>query len=221
MGKVTESLLKGLSGKIGNLVFYQSNGETYVRKAPGKQSNSVKSQTSELKRMSQDVMKQTHAFLKNFRILVQFGFQEWEKGARKPYHAAVSHMSKYAFSFKDDTAWKELDLSLVKFSKGSLLGPENPIAEKVSDGIKFTWKDNSGQAGAKGTDAAFIVLIHEDRKSHRYCLLGAKRFSQTHILDLSVNNLSEKWYAYLAFSQENPWTKKRIFSDMEYLGEVL
>lgn len=220
MGKVTESFLKGLSGKIGNLVFYQSKGETYVRKAPGKQSKSVKARTSELKRISQDVMKQTHAFLKQFRHLVQFGFQEWEEGARKPYHAAVSHISKHSFSFKGETAWKELDLALVKFSKGSLLGAENPKAQKVAEGIKFSWEDNSNQAGSKANDAAFVVLINEDRIQNRYCFIGASRSSKAHILTLSEEELPKKWYAYLAFSQENPWTKKRILSDMAYLGEI-
>ena len=35
MGKVTDGVLGGISGKVGNLVFYQVDGETLVRTKPG------------------------------------------------------------------------------------------------------------------------------------------------------------------------------------------
>lgn len=220
MGKVTDSLLKGLSGKIGGLVFYQLNGETYVRKAPGKQSKAVKGRTSELKQISQDVIRQTHQFLKFFTPLLEFGYQEWGRGGRKPYHAAVSYTIKHSFSFVGNTAWKKLDLSLLKFSRGSLLGPENPIVERVSHGVRFSWQDNSNQAGSKPTDASFLVLVHPDQERSRYCLLGETRSKGAHVLPLSEMDLNESWHVYLAFSQENPWTRSRVFSDMKYLGVI-
>lgn len=82
MGKANDPSQKGLSGKIGNLVYYQRNGETYVRAAPGKQSKATKAKTSEPKRISQDVVRQTHAFLKNYKHLVRFGYQEHAVGAK-------------------------------------------------------------------------------------------------------------------------------------------
>ena len=220
MGKVTDSVLKGLSGKVGGLVFYQSNGETYVRKAPGKQSKAVKARTSEPKRISQDVIRQTHQFLKFFTHLVEFGYKDFERGARKPYHAAVSYTIKHSFSFVEDTAWKKLDLSLVKFSQGSLLGPDNPGVERVPDGVRFSWQDNSNQAGSLPTDASFVVLVHPDQERSRFCLIGNARSREAYVLALSEKDRNENWHAYLAFSQENPWTKTRIFSTMKYLGMI-
>lgn len=221
MGRVKGSLLEGIRGKVGNLVFYEYNGETYVRKAPGKQSKSVKAKTSLLKRQSQSVIKQTHTFLKYFTHLLRFGYQDLEVGGRKPYHAAVSYTSKNCFRFVEKgNPQKVLDISLVKFSQGSLLGPQNAVASREGGGIQFTWRNNAWEVNAKPTDQAFVILIHEDREKSRWEFLGSFREKESHFLEVPFLSESEKWHAYLSFSQENPWTKKRAFSDSVYLGEV-
>ena len=221
MGKVTDALLKGISGRIGNLVFYQENGETFVRKAPGKQSKEVKAKTSELKRISQDVMRQTHGFLRNFKHILKFGYQEWSKGAKKPYHEAVSFTSKHSFVFRDEvSAWKILDPSLVKFSRGGLPLPEEAWVEREEGGIRFSWKNVDLPSSAKPTDQAFLILVNENLINSVWEFHGATRENESHFLAVPFLKEEERWHAYLAFSQENLWTKKRTFSDTLYLGMV-
>ncbi|GMQ30670.1 DUF6266 family protein [Algoriphagus confluentis] len=220
MGKANDPSLKGLSGKIGNLVYYQRNGETYVRAAPGKQSKATKAKTSEPKRISQDVVRQTHAFLKNYKHLVRFGYQEHAVGAKTAYHRAASYTIKNSFDYRPESAWKVLDISKVRISLGDLTGPEEATASREGTGVRFTWRDNSWEGSAKPSDEAFVVLIHESRAGSRFVYQGSRRSERSHFLNLDGADPNAKWHAFLAFSQENEYSKKRFLSNSVYLGEV-
>tara|TARA_R110002020_G_scaffold340462_1_gene555332 strand:+ start:770 stop:1432 length:663 start_codon:yes stop_codon:yes gene_type:complete len=220
MARITKSILEGLSGSVGDLIFYKVGGVTYARRKPGKQSKSTKARTSERKRNSQSVSTQTQKFLKNITHILRFGYQNFENGASRPYHAAVSYTMKNSFKFLGTSASKVLDISLVKVSRGSLLGPQDPKVERVPEGIKFMWTDNSLQAAAKSTDNVFVFLLsaEENGSGSDWEFLGNTRDKEAHTL-LPPNN-SSQWHAWIAFSQENPWTKKRDLSDSVYLGIV-
>lgn len=216
MARITNSLLEGISGSLGNLVFYQVGGKTYSRSKPGKQSKATKAKTSFTKRQSQSVNKQTHDFLKRITHILRFGYQNYSDGARRPYHAAVSYTSKNSFRFEGDK--KVLDISLVKVSRGSLLGPQDPKVQRVEGGIEFSWTDNSWQSAAKPSDQVFVFLLSEQEIGMNWEFLGSRREMGSHIL--MTPSKDSIWHAWISFSQENPWTKKRDLSDSVYLGKV-
>ncbi|MFC5625660.1 DUF6266 family protein [Algoriphagus winogradskyi] len=222
MARITNSILEGLSGSVGELVFYKVGGKTYSRRKPGKQSKTTKAKTSERKRNSQSVTTQTQKFLKNIAHVLRFGYQNFENGASRPYHAAVSYTMKNSFKFEGTTASKMLDISLVKVSRGSLLGPQDPKVERVPEGIKFTWTDNSWQAAATPYDNVFVFLLSSEgiQSGSEWEFLGNTRDKGSHVLPVSSVLDHTKWHAWIAFSQENPWTKKKDLSDSVYLGIV-
>ena len=222
MARITNSILEGISGSVGDLIFYKVGGVTYTRRKPGKQSKSTKAKTSERKRNSQSVSTQTQKFLKNITHILRFGYQNFENGASRPYHAAVSYTMKNSFKFVGTSASKVLDISLVKVSRGSLLGPQDPKVERVPEGIKFTWIDNSWQAAAKPQDQVFVFLLsaEENGTGSKWEFLGNTRDKGNHVLPVSSVLAETKWHAWIAFSQENPWTKKRDLSDSVYLGII-
>ena len=218
MARVTNSILEGLSGSVGDLIFYKVGGVTYTRRKPGKQSKATKAKTSVIKRRSQSVSTQSHNFLKNITHILRFGYQNHENGASRAYHAAVSYTMKNSFKFEGNS--KLLDVSLVKVSRGSLLGPQNPKVERASEGIRFTWTDNSWQAAATPYDNAFVFLLSSEGNGSEWEFLGNTRDKENHVLPISPALNDVKWHAWIAFSQENPWTKKRNLSDSVYLGIV-
>lgn len=218
MARITSSILEGLSGSIGELVFYKVDGKTYSRRKPGKQSKATKAKTSPAKRRSQSVMSQTHAFLKNITHILRFGYQTHTDGASRPYHAAVSYTSKNCFKFEGNS--KVLDIGLVKVSMGTLLGPQDPKAVRVSDGVEFSWTDNSEQGSARFSDQAFVVLYSTSGQGSEWVFLGSSRSIEKHKLPFKNSSSNSQWHAWIAFSQENPWTKKRTLSDSVYLGIV-
>lgn len=50
------------------------------------------------------------------------------------------------------------------------------------------------------------------------CKVGNTREKESHTILPHTN--STQWHAWIAFSQENPWMKKRDLSDSVYLGIV-
>lgn len=150
--------------------------------------------------------------------ILRFGYQTHTDGASRPYHAAVSYTSKNCFKLEGDS--KVLDISLVKVSRGSLMGPQDPKAVRVSDGVEFSWTDNSMQGSAKFSDQAFVVLHSTSGSGSEWVYLGNSRSIGKHKLPFKISNSDTQWHAWIAFSQENPWTKKRTLSDSVYLGIV-
>ncbi|WP_194776880.1 DUF6266 family protein [Pararhodonellum marinum] len=218
MAKVIHSPGGTFNGKVGNLVFYQVGGQTYFRKAPSKQTKAQKQKVSPLKKISQDKMGMTQRYLKPLIKVIAFGFQEFEAGARRAYHACVSHTKAHCFVQETDAFY--IDPALFKVSKGSLMPPQNASAEKAAEGITFTWKDNSWISSAKPFDKAFVVLYNPEKKQVHWEFLGRTRETGQHILALHPMHTEGPWDVYLAFSQEQARTKKRMLSDSVYLGKM-
>lgn len=217
MAKVIDSPSGTLNGKIGGLVYYQIDGKTYVRKAPPKQTKSQKKKVSRLKKLSQDKMAMTQRYLKPLTKVIAFGYQEFANGARRPYHACVSYTKSHCFVH--DVEGFYIDSALVKMSRGSLFPPDEAKAEITGDGIKITWSDNSWRSSARPFDQMFLILYNPESQRVEWEFLGSFRKSCQHFFSLKPSQLDVQWNIYLAFSQENTRTKKRILSDSVYLGK--
>lgn len=218
MAKVIDALTRHFRGKIGELVFYQVGGETYVRKAPPKQSKRQKQNVSQLKKHSQDKMAMTQKFLKVLTQAIAFGYQEFKVGARRPYHACVSYTKAHCFIPEGDSF--KIDPSLFKISRGSLLPPENASVVKMEGGLEFRWNDNSWISSAKPWDKAFIVLYNPTEQKVLWESAGSVREKENHYFELTELQQQEQWHVYIAFSQDIPWGKRTILSDSVYLGFI-
>ncbi|WP_194972659.1 DUF6266 family protein [Aquiflexum lacus] len=216
MAKVIESTAGIFNGKIGGIVYYQVGGKTYVRKAPPKQTKAQKKNVSPLKKLYQNKMTLTQSYLKPLTKAIAFGFQEFENGARRPFHACVSYTLNNCFV--SDGLKFAIDPSLFKISQGSLLPPENAKAEKVEDGIEISWNNDSQTSNAKPWDKAFIVLHNPERNLATYIMLGNDRSSKSQFIPLASKKLNSNWHVYLAFSQEQSHNGKMLVSDSVYLG---
>ncbi|MBN7813011.1 hypothetical protein J0A68_18790 [Algoriphagus sp. H41] len=173
---------------------------------------------SPINERSQGMFSAVHDYLKGLTQVIRFGFQGEANGARHAYHACVSFTRMNCFSLTGQEY--QIDPALFKISRGTLMGPENPKAERTSEGVMFTWKDNSWTSSAKPQDIAFLV-IHNPKQKIAYCEeMGSTRSQEEHLLSYKFGNSGGEWHAYLAFSQENPRAKKLILSDSVYLGIV-
>jgi hypothetical protein len=218
MASVNDSSGGTFNGKVGGLVYYQVGGKTYVRQAPPKQTKAKKQKTSELKMLYQSKMTLTQRHLKSLTGAIAFGYQNKAVGARRPFHACVSYTLKN--SFLADGKYFALDPSLFKISRGNLLPPQNPKAERIDNGILVTWDNNSHVSNSKPCDKAFIVLHNPENLSSKLVLFGNDRSSESEIFPLSVNRLKNKWHVYLAFSQEQTKSGELLLSDSVYLGRL-
>ena len=218
MASVNDSSGGTFNGKVGGLVYYQVGGKTYVRQAPPKQTKAKKEKTSELKMLYQSKMTLTQRHLKSLTTAIAFGFQNYAVGAKRPFHACVSYT--LLNGFLEDGKSFALDPSLFKISRGNLLQPHNPKAEKTEDGILVTWDNNSYVSNSKPWDKAFIVLHNPEEMISEYVIFGNDRSSESHLFPLSVNSLKGKWHVYLAFNQEQTKSGEMLLSDSVYLGLI-
>jgi hypothetical protein len=220
MARVANTLLNGIQGTMGDMIFYQINGVTYTRKKPGKRTNAQKKwmKKSPLNERSQGMFTMVQKYLKTLRRAIAFGYQEHTFGASLPYHACVSYTRKNCFALDGEDY--RIDPSLIKVSRGSLLPPEDAKAERGGEGILFTWRNNSWISSARPSDQAFIVIHDTEGTSMEWIDLGNFREQGEHLLKLHPYSISKSWHVYLAFSQKNHISKKRTLSDSVYLGIV-
>lgn len=220
MARVANTLLNGIQGTMGDMIFYQINGVTYTRRKPGRRTNAQKKRMkkSPLNERSQGMFAMVQHYLKTLRRAIAFGYQEHTVGASLPYHACVSYTRKNCFAL--DGRDYRIDPALIKVSRGSLVPPEGAKAEKVGEGILFTWRNNSGISSARSSDLAFIVIHDVNNTTMDWVDLGSFREKGEHLMKLGAHSLTTSWHVYLAFSQQNYVTKRRTLSDSVYLGVV-
>lgn len=218
MARVNGSSGGDFNGKVSGLVYYQVGGKTYVRQAPPKQTKAKKQKTSELKMLYWSKMRLTQSHLKSLTQAIAFGFQNYADGAGRPFHACVSYTLSDSFIAEGKNF--AIDPSLFKISKGNLLPPLNPKAEKTGDGILITWENNSYISNSKPWDKAFILLHNPEKLVSEHVIFGNDRSSESHLFPLSENSLKDKWHVYLAFNQEQTKDGEMLLSDSVYLGRM-
>lgn len=191
MAKVENTLLNGIQGTMGEMIFYQINGVTYTRRRPAKRTNAEKKRMkkSPLNERSQGMFSMVQKYLKTLRRAIAFGYQDYTVGASLPYHACVSYTRKNCFALEGKDY--RIDPALIKVSRGSLMPPEDTKAEKAGEGIRFTWRDNSWISSAKPWDKAFIVIHDLENTTMHWEDLGNTREHGEYLLKLDSHKVNK------------------------------
>lgn len=218
MGKLKDQLFSGFSGRIGNLVFYQVNGETLVRRKPGKRTTP----TTTLQNYHQEAFGLVLQFLAPLKRELKIGFGEFEKGAKRGIDRAKSWMLKNAIL--PTNGIPKVIPEKVKVSAGDLTPAKDCVFTKLEPNrIRIQWEANSWDGSARDSDKAFVVVY--DIKQQRVCsILGAVyRKDGGQILDIpwsmgSGNPASSETYLYFSFYAEK--SSGTVFSDSVCLGKV-
>lgn len=216
MASVDDSQGGKFNGKVGGLVYYQVGGKTYVRQAPSKQTKTQKEKETDLQKLNRSKMTLTQRHLKSLKGAIAFGFHNLVDGAKSPFNACVGYTLKNTFIA--DGKFFALDPSLFKITRGNLLPPQKPKAEKTGEGMLITWHHNSHVSNSKPSDKAFILLHNPENLMSEHIVFGNDRSSESEIFPLSENSLKYKWHVYLAFSQEQTKSGEMLLSDSVYLG---
>jgi hypothetical protein len=209
----------GLSGVLGNLVLVKIGDKYYARAKPKKKTKTEKKHLAKVNKRSYDRMRQTQKFLKLLTRPIAFGYQEHIDGARRPFHACLSHTQSNAY--RHDGKGYVLDPALFKVSLGSLLPALGASVERTADGLQFAWEDNSWISSAKPYDEAFLVIYDPEEMRVKWEFAGGYRKDKGFLWPSKDAQGTWKGHVYLAFSQVGTWDKsKTILSDSIYLGWV-
>ena len=151
MAKMKRPLGDLVSGKIGNVVFYQLNGESYVRAAPVRKKNSW----TEQQKLSRQRISKASALWRALRS-EQLSLI-WNRAAVK--------MNGYAWFMKSNLPALALDGTLIdprmiKVSAGKLHQPLNLQAERMpgnASTILVSWQNDPHLRGERLNDALMAV----------------------------------------------------------------
>lgn len=215
MGKVTDGLLGGISGKVGNLVFYQVNGQTLVRTKPGV----GKSSTSSLQNYHQQSFALAQEFLAPLKKELAIGFGAFKIGTKRGIDRAKSILLKNAIYPSEGIP--VLQPTKVQVSSGDLTGMSGGILTEMAPlHFRIDWTVNSWDGSARDEDKTFVV-VYDTKERRVFSIQGASyRKDGYQELQLPWGSINENSSIYIYFSFYSERSGKTEFSDSQCLGRI-
>lgn len=165
MATVGSSALKGLSGRIGDQIFYVVDGKTFVRQAPDRIAYS-RTPAQHLQRWRQNCVQTMFRSVKGTLLQKAAGEAARLSGTPSGYHLFLSR-NMNAFGLDD-----YIDYSKLCFGGMGLQLPDD-LRLVVTEGrqLHFTWKKGVEVSTASLTDSLVVAAIFPD-EPYRLELVG-------------------------------------------------
>ena len=212
-----DGFFSNFRGSIGDITFYVVNGVTYARKKSGP----IKRQKTDLVKLNNKKFGMTSRFLSPISEPIALGYKDFKKGKRTARNVAMKYIRNNAISGGGRDPLK-IEPHLVKVSRGSLVGVENPQVEWTDEQhVKFTWENNSGQFRAFRSDRIMVVLYDFDRRYAEFDLKNGYRSLQEQVLEVHSPEKSRgKMHAYISVYRKNDRQDCLEVSDSQYVGVI-
>lgn len=208
MGKISQGILGGLSGKVGNIIGGSWKGIDYIRIKP----TSVANPRTEGQVNQRNKFTATIEFLKPNKDFINVGYKNYAI-KKTAFNAAMSEILGNAITGVAPNF--EVDYSSALLSKGNLSTALNPTFDVSSPGnVTFEWDDNSADGNAAATDKAMILIYNASRKESIYILDGAARSLTTEMLTIPTSYSGEQIEVFMAFVSADG----KNVSNSSYLG---
>lgn len=199
---------KGVSGTIGNRVYYQRNGISYSRSKP----NSIKNPRTPAQLAQRAKMSVILQFLKPLKEFISIGFRLKAKNM-SAFNYATSFVYRNALtgSYPDFS----IDYSKVSLSKGPLAAAIEPKIKMASAcEIEFTWQVNPWETNCYRDDKAMIIIYNVQKQEAVVITNGNPRESMLQMVSLPSNYAGDEVACYLAFHDYYG----KMVSDSQFLG---
>lgn len=203
-------ILGGFSGKVGNIVGVQLNGEHIVRAAPRP---SKKPATEKQKRQRLKFALAVQ-FTKPFLFITNQFFANFPIASDKK-SLIISYASHHVVKIKEDEFY--LDWSKFLLSSGDLAGFHYLDFRIDRRGLLLTWKDNTQQAYAQAEDKIYVAIASESLQQVLFLEDIAQRSSLQALVALPDWTMEETSHVYVFMS--NP--DKTQCCNSFYLGALI
>ncbi len=193
MGKISQGILGGLSGKVGNVIGGSWKGIDYIRIKP----SSVANPRTEGQVNQRNKFSATLEFLQPNIEFVRIGYKAFAT-KKTEFNAAMSYVLNNAVGgvAPDFT----VDYSNALLSRGILSGVLNPMVNYENPGVvSFSWGDNSAEGNAGATDKAMVLVYNPDKKESAYILDGATRTAGMQAVNLPGTYSGDTIEMFMAF----------------------
>ena len=169
MGKISQGILGGLSGKVGNVIGGSWKGINYLRIKPA----SVANPRTEGQVNQRNKFTITLEYLQATKDFIKIGYKSFAV-KKTEFNAAMSYVLNNAVGGAAPNF--TIDYSLALLSRGSLSSVFNGSTDLTTPGaVTFDWDDNSTEGNASTTDKAMVLVYNPDKKESVSVLDGANR----------------------------------------------
>ncbi|MCW0482723.1 DUF6266 family protein [Gaoshiqia sediminis] len=211
MGKISQGILGGFSGKVGTVIGGSWKGIDYMRSVAASVSNPrTPAQMDQRTRFATAI-----SFLQPLTSFIRVGFKNYAV-KMSAFNAAMAYTLRNAILGDYPDYFINYADALV--SRGSLPGALNATAASTVPGqVNFTWEDNSGDGAALATDQVLLVLYNPLKKQAVTVIGGSTRSAGSQVVTVPSAFASDELNCYIAFQNEN----LSEVSNSTYLGEVV
>jgi len=210
MGKISQGVLGGFSGKVGNVVGGSWKGIDYMRIMPASVANPrTQGQVDQRSKFS-TVLR----FLQPITDFLRVGFKLYAKKMTQ-FNNAMSFNLLNAITGAYPNY--SIDYPNALISRGNLTGALNPAVLSTSPGsVDFSWDNNSGSGNAQGTDKALLVIYNPAKDQSVYETEGASRNTTSDSLTVPSEYSGDTVEAFIGFISEDG----RSVANSIYIGSV-
>lgn len=192
MAEFKDRFLENFTGTIGNMIFYQRGGKTFVRSKPAKH----KDRQSEAQLAQREKFKLVHEFLAPYKKVLSKTFVD-TTGSRTAYQNAFSYNLKNAVSgtYPD----YKMDFRKVFLCRGEVALPTEITIKKQNTGFLIEW-DTSVNAEACEPDDTFVLIAsHNFYSNIHYRFTGILRSEGHYLWDnnlFEAHSMPDVWVAF-------------------------
>lgn len=197
-----------VSGKIGNIIYYSSNGGDYARSLPKKKRNILPTPKQVMQRARFATIQK---WLKPIIPLIRAGFSDYAP-RQTAHNSAMSYNLQYALI--EDGDGFEINPEVFVFSIGLL-----PAAERVSmiqegDKVHFHWQMDNKVESVNRADRTLLLLYRPNSDVSSFRIYGNERWQLTDSLSIKEFKPGDICHGYIAFIS----VEDQQVSNSVYLG---
>ncbi|REG87876.1 DUF6266 family protein [Winogradskyella sediminis] len=208
MGVISQGILGGVSGKVGNVVGASWKGIDYLRIKPSNVANPrTEGQVSQRTKFAL-----TLSYLQPNLGFIKVGYKGYAV-QKTEFNAAMSYVLNNAVGGTAPNF--TIDYSLALLSRGNLSSPLNPTTDLTTAGqVTFTWDDNSAEGNANATDKAMVLVYNPGKKESMYILDGADRTTGSQTITIPSTYAGDTVELFMAFvSADGSQVSNSIYLD--------
>ena len=193
MGKISQGVLGGFSGKVGNVIGASWKGIDYMRIMPANVANPRTQGQVDQRSKFVTVLR----FLQPMTDFLKVGFKLYAKKMTQ-FNSAMSYNLLNAVTGEYPNYSVDYEKALV--SRGNLSGALNPSVDSTVPGsVDISWDDNSGIGSAQETDKALLVIFNPEKGEAIFDIDGVARSASTQNLVVPTNYSGDTVQAFIGF----------------------
>lgn len=208
MARVIGGVNGTVSGKVGNVIYYSSNGGNYVRSLPEKRRN-IPPTPKQIRQRAR--FSSVQQWLKPIIPLVRTGFKDYAP-RQTGHNSAMSYNLQHALIADGDGF--EINPEAFAFSIGLLPGVEQTTMVQDGDKVIFKWQISDKIRSDNKFDRTMLLLYRPGSEVSNFLIYGNERWQLTDSLSIKEFKTGDICHGYIAFIS----TETQHVSNSVYLG---